>query len=104
LEHNDQGVQFFEGRVAKAREIGPIRFELGGAFNSSQLQSLDEVKRLVAKKVLAAGGNAVMNFRYGQRSVGFLRSLFHRDDVIWYAEGTIIQLTRDCLASPWLDV
>ena len=104
MEHGNQGVQFFEGRVARAREIGPIRVELGGAFTSSQLQSLDAVKRLVANKVLAAGGNAVMNFRYGQRSVGFLRSLFHRDGVIWYAEGVIIQLTRDCLVSPWLDV
>ena len=57
-----------------------------------QLKDLDDVKRLMAKRVREQGGNAVVDFRYGQRSVGFWRSLIDRDDVSWYGEGNIALL------------
>ncbi|MBX6315525.1 MAG: hypothetical protein IRY99_21825 [Isosphaeraceae bacterium] len=83
------GIRFIEGRPAKARVIEPVRIELGGVIRSSQLKNLDDVKRAMADRARARGGNAVIDFKYGQRSVGILRSLFQRDDVNWYGEGVI---------------
>lgn len=87
-ESNFEGIRFIEGRPA-ARVIEPVRVELGGVFRSSQLKTLDDVKRAMADRVRAQGGNAVIDFKYGQRSVGILRSIFQRDDVSWYGEGVI---------------
>lgn len=82
-----EGIKFIEGCPSGARIIKPIRVEIGGIFTSAQLKNLDDVKRLMVGQVRAAGGNAVVDFKYGQRSVGFWRSLIDRDDVHWYGEG-----------------
>lgn len=89
VETSFDGVRFFEGRPANARAIEPVRVNLGGMVTSSQLKSLDDVKREMARLATARGGNAIIEFKYGQRSVGFLASLFSRDDVRWYGEGQI---------------
>ena len=82
-----EGITFVEGCPRFATIIRPIRAEIGGVFTSAQLKNLDDVNRLLAAQVRSAGGNAVVDFKYGQRSVGFLASLFDRDDVHWYGEG-----------------
>ena len=87
-----EGIQFVEGWPANARIIGPIDVQIGGVIKSAQLKSLDDVKRLMIQQVRAAGGNAVVDFRYGQKSVGFLASLLQRDDVNWYGSGQIATL------------
>jgi hypothetical protein len=84
-----EDIRFIEGRPAGARAIAPVRVELGGVIRSAQLKNLDDVKRIMAERVRVGGGNAVIDFKYGQRSVGILRSLFQRDDVNWYGEGVI---------------
>jgi uncharacterized protein YbjQ (UPF0145 family) len=86
------GVKFVEGRPASARIIKPIRVEIGGVLPSAQLKDLDDVKRLMVSEARKAGGNAVVEFKYGQRSVGFWRSLIDRDDVHWYGTGSIAVL------------
>ena len=82
-----EGLTFVEGCPPSAKIIKPIRVEIGGVLTSAQLKNLDDVKRLMADQTRRAGGNAVVDFKYGQRSVGFLRSLIDRDDVHWYGEG-----------------
>ena len=84
-----EGVTFVEGRPSSATIIKPIQVEIGGVLTSAQLKNLDDVKRLLAEQARAAGGNAVVDFKYGQRSVGFWRSLIDRDDVHWYGEGKV---------------
>ncbi len=86
------GITFVEGCPASANILGPIRVNIGGVLTSAQLKNLDDVKRLMADRVREAGGNAVVDFEYGQRSVGFWRSLIDRDDVNWYGEGRIAVL------------
>jgi hypothetical protein len=87
-----EGIEFVEGCPPSARIIKPIRVEIGGVWTSAQLKNLDDVKRLMVDQTRAAGGNAVIDFKYGQRSVGFLRSLIDRDDVHWYGDGKIAVL------------
>jgi len=83
------GVRFIEGRPERARLLAPVSVQIGGVFQSAQLKNLDDVKRLMARQVLEAGGNAVVDFKYGQKSVGLLASFFQRDDVNWHGSGTI---------------
>jgi hypothetical protein len=85
-------IKFVEGCPASATIIKPIRVEIGGVLTSAQLKNLDDVKRLMANQTRNAGGNAVVDFKYGQRSVGFWRSLIDRDDVHWYGEGNVARL------------
>jgi hypothetical protein len=91
------GVGFIEGRPPGVRCLGPVEVEVGGAFEHAQLRTLDDVKRALASRVRERGGNAVVGFVYGQKSVGFWRSLVHLDDVSWYGRGEIAIVTADDL-------
>jgi uncharacterized protein YbjQ (UPF0145 family) len=84
-----EGIKFVEECPSSARIIKPIKVEIGGVLTSAQLKNLDEIKRRMADQTRAAGGNAVVDFKYAQRSVGFWRSLIDRDDVHWYGEGKV---------------
>ena len=72
--------------------------EVGGAFTHAQLRCLDDVKQAMTPLVRARGGNAVIDFTYGQKSVGFWRSLVHLDDVTWYGRGMIAIVSADDLS------
>ena len=86
------GIKFVEGCPPSAKVIKPITVKIGGVLTSAQLKNLDDVKRLMVNQTRAAGGNAVIEFKYGQKSVGFWRSLIDRDDVHWYGEGKVALL------------
>ena len=83
------GVYFIEGACEKATVISNISTVLDGCFDNSQLKSLDDVKHAMAEQVKTNGGNAVIEFKYGQRDGGFWRSLLSWDNVFWRGEGKI---------------
>ena len=83
------GITFVEGHPPSIQALKPIRVEIGGVLTSAQLKNLDDVKRMMAHRAKEAGGNAIIDFKYGQKSVGFWRSIIDRDDVHWYGEGVI---------------
>src|SRR3954469_5143254 len=91
------GVCFVEGRPPGARLLVPISVEVGGNFEHAQLKTLDDVMRAMVPIVIRGGGNAVISFAYGQKSVGFLRSIVHLDDVAWYGRGTIAVISHAVL-------
>jgi uncharacterized protein YbjQ (UPF0145 family) len=82
------GVAFYEGRPASATCVQKIEAKIGGVLTSAQLSTLDDVKRVLASQAKQVGANAVVDFQYGQKSVGILASIFSRDDVNWYGAGT----------------
>ena len=88
-----EGIRFVEGMPPGARALCPVDVRIGGVTQSAQLKTLDDVKRLMVARVRAVGGNAVIDFKYGQRSVGMLASIFSRDDVAWYGTGRAAVLT-----------
>jgi hypothetical protein len=87
-----EGIRFIEGKPAKCHLLEPVKIEIGGVIQSAQLKNLDDVKRLMAQAARSKGGNAIVGFTYGQRSVGYFRSIFQRDDVNWYGEGWIARI------------
>ena len=85
------GVYFIEGQMPGASILRSIDTKHDGIFSPSQLKSLDTLKETMAYQVLSAGGNAVIDFKYGQRST-FWRSLLSLDDVYWFASGKIAKV------------
>ncbi len=84
------GIAFYEDLPDKYDRIESVSIEIGGMLISqSQLKTLKDVKRELAARAKSVGGNAIVNFRYGQKSVGFFRSLLQLDDVNWYGSGVI---------------
>ena len=83
-----KGVLFFEGMPENCTIIRNISTEINEFFGQSQLKSLDDVKDRMIEIVKSSGGNAVVDFKYGQKST-FWKSLFGMDDVMWYASGKI---------------
>jgi hypothetical protein len=81
--NNFNGVFFTEQAVPNARLLGPVRVEI-----SRQNSNLFEVKTEISKQVLNHGGNALVNFRYGQRPHRGLKLLaFKWDTESWHGEG-----------------
>lgn len=84
------GIVFYEGTPDDYEPIEAVKIEIGGMlFTQSQLKTLKDVKRELATRASRAGGNAIVDFQYGQASVGFFRSILQLDDVNWYGSGTI---------------
>jgi len=86
------GVTFIEGVPENYETIRHINTEIDGFFTSAQLKSLDDIKRVMAQECKSAGGNIIIDFKYGQKSRNFLSSLFSRDDIMWHASGLIAKL------------
>lgn len=85
------GVYFVEGIPARVHVIRKISRRL-----ASQLKTLDDVKELMALDVQAAGGNAVVDFKYRQTS-SFWRSLISLDNVYWESSGFIATIDPSVL-------
>lgn len=90
------GVLFVEGSVPGTKVIDHLNVKLNGAFSQAQLKTLDDVKRALVKKLRELGGNAILNFKYGQRS-SFWVTLVGIDDVGWYGSGEAVLLSKDAL-------
>ena len=83
-----KGIIFIEGAEPSAKILGQVEYKKLFSFNS-QIQTLDCVKDQLVEKTIALGGNAIVNFKYGQKSSGWFKSsLFSLDDNIkWYGNG-----------------
>ena len=92
--HN--GILFIEGYEPDAKRIGPVEYRKEGFYNQ-QLKGLDVVKDQLAEKAKAMGGNAVMDFQYGQKSTSWFRSMLlsYDDNINWYGTGTVVNVPSD---------
>jgi hypothetical protein len=85
------GVYFVEGSPEKHLPLSPISTELNDFFAQNQLRTLDDLKDRMASHAQSLGGNAVISFKYGQRS-SVWKSLFGMDNVLWYGSGEVARI------------
>lgn len=85
------GIIFIEGHEDYIKNLGKVEYKKDKLYNN-QLKNLDDVKEQLSCKAKNAGGNAVINFKYGQKNTSWLRSLILSldDNVNWYGEGEIV--------------
>jgi len=90
------GVIFVEGGMKGASQLAHISYDKE-AFYHQQLKNLTDIKKQLAGKAKQLGANAVIDFKYGQKSTTALRSMFlaFDDNVNWYAEGVAALLDED---------
>lgn len=79
------GVYFSEEAV-EGRTIAPVKCTI-----NRQNSNLRDVKTRLATEVKALGGDAVGNFRYGQRAHKWWQR-FRWDEESWFGEGVAVQL------------
>lgn len=84
--HN--GVFFVEGAPPSAKRVQPISTELNAFFAQNHLKTLDDLKDRMAQQALSSGCNAVIDFKYGQRS-SFWKSIVGMDNVLWFGSGAL---------------
>ena len=90
-------VFFVEGMPSGTTVLREISTVLDGCFSNAQLKTLDDLKREMAKEVWSCGGNAVVDFKYGQKTGGFWRCLFSFDNVRWVGQGKIAIISPSAL-------
>ncbi len=92
--HN--GIIFIEGPEDYLKNCGKVTYKKDSYYNN-QLKNLDNVKEQLAQKAKEFGGNAIINFKYGQKSTTWFRSLLLSldDNVNWYGEGEVVVLSQD---------
>jgi len=78
------GVFFTESSIPGAPVLQHVHVEI-----SRQNATLSEVKKLLAEKVKASSGTALMNFRYGQKKHEWWEQVltFKWDTESWHGEG-----------------
>ena len=83
-----KGIIFVEGFEPTAKVLGNVEYKKKFSFNA-QIQTLDAVKDQLVEQAVSLGANAVIDFKYGQKSSGWFKSsLFSLDDNIkWYGSG-----------------
>jgi len=85
------GVFFTEGKELEGqRVIGQVDWKASG-----QNQDLRYVKANLAKKVRDAGGNALVQFTYGQKGRHWFNSGGLVDSENWYGAGTVVSINLE---------
>ena len=82
---------FLSAKGIKYKYILSVNVEISGRLlTQTQLMGLNDVKERLSCDVIKLGGNAVIEFKYGQKSVGVLESIVNLDDIIWYGSGVAV--------------
>jgi N-glycosylase/DNA lyase len=80
------GVFFTEtAAIEGARVLGEVEVKIGG-----QNKDIRDIKRELAKRVIAKGGNALVAFRYGQQGNSWWQSFGLFDSEHWYGSGIAV--------------
>lgn len=80
------GVFFTEApTIEGARPLGEIDVKVGG-----QNKDIRDVKRALAKQVIAKGGNALVSLAYGQKGNPWWQSFGIVDSEHWYGSGVAV--------------
>ena len=92
--YND--IIFIEGEEDYIEIKGELQYKKGTLYNN-QLKSLDIVKDQFATNAKQLGANAIINFKYGQKSLGWFRAslLSFDDNINWYGSGTAVLISKD---------
>lgn len=84
-----KGVIFIEGDCSSGDILGTCDTDLSFSLGA-QLKSLRDIKDIMVENVHVLGGNAVINFTYGQKS-----RWLAIDDMAFWGKGKVTRLPND---------
>lgn len=82
---------FVEGDEAYAKSLGVVKSDLSFTFGA-QLKNLNDVKESLMVQAKAKGANALIQFKYGQKS-----RWLAIDDVAFYGEGIAVVMNEETI-------
>ncbi len=85
--HN--GIVFVEGAYPSAKSVSNAEIDLSFCINE-QLKSLRDVKENLSMQAKAVGCNAVINFKYGQKS-----RFWTFDNIVFWGTGTLAVIPQN---------
>ena len=85
-----EDITFVEGDSEFIEFKGKVEYKKT-IFNQ-QLKNLDDIKHQLADSAKKLGANAIINFKYGQKSLSFFKAMFFAtdDNVNWFATGDAV--------------
>jgi len=86
-----KGIAFIEGNIPNAKIVKPnVSARLGGF--GSHLKTLTDVKDILVNQCISSNANAVINFKYGQKT-----RLLAIDDMVFFGSGDLAVLDEQTL-------
>ena len=87
---------FVEGESEYIENKGSIEYKKDSFYNQ-QMKSLYNIKHQFAEKAKAAGANAIIHFKYGQKNTTWFRAalLAFDDNVKWYGSGDMVVISKE---------
>ena len=91
-----EDIIFVEGETDYLELKGEIEYKKDSFYNQ-QLKSLYNIKHQFAENAKATGANAVIRFKYGQKSMSWFKSalLAFDDNVKWYGTGVLAVISEE---------
>ena len=91
-----KNIIFIEGDETYIKTFGGIEYKKTKYYNS-QMQNIDIVKEQLAEEAIKRGGNAIINFKYGQKNTSWFRSMLLSldDNVNWYGNGEVVLISEE---------
>jgi hypothetical protein len=85
------GIVFIKGTIPNVRILGRVRAMRNGFLGLRGHESEADVRRALAEKVRAQGGNCLLNFKCGKTS-SFRSALFRGRAESWFGSGDVAVL------------
>jgi len=84
-----EGVFFTEQEIPRHQTLRQIKVVI-----KHQNSTLDDLRQRMATEAKAAGGNAIKNFRYGQKIMTAFQALirFQWEIEYWHGEGDVVKI------------
>ena len=88
------GILFIEGAYPYERDFGAVEYKKN--FYNQQQKNLRDIKEQLAEKAKELGANAIINFKYGQKSSSWFRAalLALDDNVNWFGNGQAVKISE----------
>ena len=86
-----EGILFIEGHCDFIEFKSRVEYKKDSFFNQ-QFRNLDDIKHQLAEKAKMIGANAIINFKYGQKTIPFFKAILlgTDDNVNWFASGEAV--------------
>ncbi len=91
-----EGILFVEGYCDFIEFKCKVEYKKDSFFNQ-QFRNLDDIKHQLAEKAKNVGANAIINFKYGQKTISFFKSILlgTDDNVNWFAFGEAVLVSPE---------